>query len=121
MNFLKNLKSALSLLLITSLICSCAMMRENAKKKEEAKELLEKQKKNYTTLKADLKAHNIKTGTPAEEIESQYGKPSDTLDSSSEVSQFQMWSYEYPDADKKESWQPIRLYFSDGKLTYWSN
>ncbi len=120
MDFLKDYKRALSILLITFIFFGCAMMKENTKKKEEAKKLLEKQKKNYTSLATDLKSHKIKIGITSEEIEAQYGKPADNFDSSSEVSQFQMWIYEYPDAESKEGSTPIRLYFSNGKLSFWS-
>lgn len=118
----KNKIRFVVLILFTACLFSgCAMLRENARTKAEAKELLEKQKKNFVALQTDLKSRKIEVGITSEEIKSLYGEPSDTFGSSSQMSQFQMWTYEYPDASKKQSWQPLRLYFSNGKLTYWSN
>jgi hypothetical protein len=117
----KKFRIALNLLIIALLFSGCAMFKENAKKQEEAKQKLEKQKKNFFSLQSDLKSHKIEIGTKAEDIKAAYGEPSNTLDSSSHISQFQMWTYEYPDAAQREALQPIRLYFSDGKLSYWSS
>ncbi|MDP2939008.1 MAG: hypothetical protein Q8O13_02850 [Candidatus Omnitrophota bacterium] len=101
--------------------CGCAIFKENAKKQEAAKAFLEKQKENFNSLKNDLKNRKIEIGTAIEDIKSLYGEPSDTFGTSSQMSEFQMWTYEYPDASKKEAYQPIRLYFSNGKLTYWTH
>lgn len=97
------------------------MFAANAKHREEARDLLQKKKENFVNLLSDLKTHKIQIGVSPEEIKSEYGDPEDTFGSSSDSSQFQMWTYEYPDAAKKESYQPIRLYFNNGKLSYWSN
>lgn len=110
-----------SILLTAFVFCGCAMLKENERKKQEAKELLEKQKKDYTSLLSDLKGHKIEIGATSDEIKTLYGEPAEVFGSSSHNSEFYMWTYEYPDAAKKESFQPIRLYFNNEKLSYWSN
>lgn len=119
--FCKSLKAFFLLLLAAAVFSGCAMLKDNALKKEQAKELLEKQKKNFASLRSDLKSHKIEIGASSEDIKSLYGEPSDTFGSSSNNSEFQMWTYEYPDAAKKDSYQPIRLYFNNNKLSYWTN
>ena len=102
-------------------VCGCAMMQERAKKQEEAKVVLEKKKQSFLDLEAALKTHELKAGATVEAVTSRYGAPDDTFGSSSEVSSFQVLTYEYPVISEKDTYQPMRLYFSDGKLAYWSN
>jgi hypothetical protein len=116
-----NFKKLINIILIGFILSSCALLKENTKRKEQAKELLEKQKKNFTSLQTDLKSRKISLGITSDEIKLKYGEPTDTFGTASVMSQFQMWTYDYPDASKKESFQPIRLYFNNNKLTYWTN
>ncbi len=116
-----NFSLFVKILTIAFLFSGCAMLAQNAKKKDEAKALLEKQKTNYASLQSDLKSHKTPIGITCEDIKLLYGEPTDTFGSSSVNSEFQMWTYEYPDAAKKEAYQPIRLYFNNNRLTYWSS
>lgn len=116
-----KLKFIVKVLLIAFVFSGCAMLRENAKNKERQKELLEKQKKDYESLRVDLRSRKIQIGMNPEEVKSLYGEPTETFGSSSHNSEFQMWTYEYPDAAKKDANEPIRLYFNNNKLSYWSN
>ncbi len=111
----------LKILIIAFVFSGCAMLKENALKKEKTKERLEKQIKNFATLQSDLKSHKIATDANADEIKSAYGEPTDVFGSLSQTSQFQIWTYEYPDASKKDANQPVRLYINNNKLTYWTN
>lgn len=99
----------------------CTMMEANRKKQAERIEKLEQQKNNYNTLKKDLADKKVQAGTTEEEITERYGSPQDTFESSSGSSSFALWYYEYPDAGKNQSYNPVRLYFNDKKLLYWSN
>ena len=103
------------------LLQGCAMMEANRKKQAEKMEKLEQQKKNYLVLKKDLEEKKVKIGTTQQEITERYGAPEDTFGTSSGDSNFALWFYEYPDASKDESNRPVRLYFNDKKLSYWTN
>ncbi|MDP3143018.1 MAG: hypothetical protein Q8N14_03605 [Candidatus Omnitrophota bacterium] len=97
------------------------MMEANRKKKEEKLEEIKKQKDNYFALLKDLQNKKVGIGAGLEIFEKEYGRPQDTFGSSGGVSNFVLWTYEFPDASKDEALRPIRLYFNDQKLTYWTN
>jgi len=117
----RSFKGLIFVLCMIFLFQGCAMLEANRKKKEEKMEEIKKQKEHYTALLKDLQKKKVGAGTSMETFEEKYGKPQDTFGSSSGTSNFMLWSYEYPDSGKEESFQPVRLYFNDGKLTYWTN
>lgn len=99
----------------------CAMMEESRRKKEEQLEKIEKQKEKYLLLRKDLHNRKIRVGDLQEDFRGKYGEPDDTFSSASEVSNFSLWTYEYPLADKESDFRPVRMYFNNGKLSYWTN
>jgi Flp pilus assembly protein TadB len=102
----------------------CAMMEASRKQKAERLEKIEQQKENYQALKKDLDEKKVKVGTTQSEIRERYGEPNDTFGTASGVSNFALWYYEFPDAGQGsgqgDSYSPLRLYFNDKKLSYWS-
>ena len=88
-------------------------------KAKEKKAEIELKKKNFDALYASVSTNNLKTGMTTTEIQSTYGKPDDTYSSGSSDSRFEMWTYERVLQGDQEDWQPIRLYFNNGKLASW--
>jgi len=102
-------------------IAGCSMFQESQESKKEALEKAQLKKKNFEALYQQLAANSIKTGTTTQDIRSLYGDPDDIFKSGSSASSMEIWTYEKLLANPKDpSWDPIRLYFNDGKLVSWN-
>ncbi|MFZ5800234.1 MAG: hypothetical protein ACOY3D_02515 [Candidatus Omnitrophota bacterium] len=116
-------RTGLAFILCVALVFSgCAMLESSRKKKEEQLEKIEKQKEKYLRLRKDLNDRKIRVGDAQEDVRDKYGEPDDTFSSASEVSNFSLWTYEFPLVDNRETdFRPVRMYFNNGKLSYWTN
>jgi len=86
---------------------------------EQKKAKVEQKKKNYAALLTAVIGNNLTVGASLKTIEDTYGKPDDVFHSGSMESAFDIWTYEKILDKGQEDWQPIRLYFNNGKLVSW--
>lgn len=107
------------LLLLLSFLFSPGCASFQSTKAKEEKEAIELKKKNFDALYTSASTNSLKTNMTTAEIKAAYGQPDDTFNSGSSDSQFEMWTYERVLNAKPEDWQPIMLYFNNGKLANW--
>jgi len=107
------------LLLISFPAFSCSFSQREERKRKAAEEV-KKLKKNYQLLSNNLTDGTLKRGSSREDVRLLYGEPTDILKSGSNVSDFEIWTYEkITDNTKDQGWDSIRLYFDNDKLISW--
>lgn len=112
-------REKLLLLFVILFLSSCSLL-QNSDLLTQQKSDIELKKKNYNTLLEHIKGTSLAKGSPADMVEKTYGKPDDIFHSASSESSFDVWTYEKVLTAGDNNWQPIRLYFNNGKLLNWN-
>jgi hypothetical protein len=117
----RQASSVCFLLCFIAFACGCAFAqyKESLDRKRADAQL---KKERVATLYQTIAAHELMAGALAEDIRAEFGEPDGIFSSDSNVSTFQIWTYEKsasPGANSGDDLQPIRLYFDNGKLVTW--
>mgnify|MGYP001618616683 FL=1 len=98
----------------------CATIRDIKKRQSSRREQREVRKNNYLNLQRAIATNTIRTGMAAQELKKEFGEPDDIFYSSSNISSFQIWTYQkVVENPGDKDWNPIRLYFESDKLISW--
>lgn len=98
----------------------CATIREIKKRQSSREEQRAMRKNNYLNLQRAIATNTIRTGMAAQALKKEFGEPDDIFYSSSNISSFQIWTYQKVVENPGDNdWNPIRLYFESDKLISW--
>jgi hypothetical protein len=107
------------LCLLGFLLTGCTSLADKEKLAKQ-KEEVELKRTRFTSLRQQIDKNTLMRGTPATQMEEAYGSPDSVFHSGSSESSFEIWTYEkvlLP--GEEDDWQPVRLYFNNGKLESW--
>lgn len=104
--------------LLLTLLTGCAWLKDEEKIAKQKAET-ELKRTRFADLQQRVENNTLARGTSTKQIEETYGQPESVFHSGSVSSSFDIWTYERVMPPGEEDWQPIRLYFNNGKLESW--